>query len=42
MQFDFENRYLFDAGKFVDPAEMSDSISNFIQKIWGRQIPQAA
>ncbi|MFZ9942807.1 MAG: N-acyl amino acid synthase FeeM domain-containing protein [Bacteroidia bacterium] len=42
MQFDFENRYLFDAGKFVDPAEMSDSISNFIQKIWGRNIPQAA
>lgn len=40
--FDFENRYLFNPGKFVDPAEFSDSISNFIEKIWGKKLPQAA
>lgn len=42
MEFDFENRYLFTPGKFVDPAEFSDSISNFIQKIWGQKRLQAA
>lgn len=42
MALEFEQRFQFNPGNYIDSTEFSDSVASFIQKIWGKKGLQAA